>query len=98
MHDELPVHLAAALVLAEVAVDRKGPGLVGAELEAHRLPAADPLGDAVRIDGEAVRDVAARERHADQIVEIRLDPGRLEGVLPRDDREAALLRRVGIVL
>ena len=83
--DELALHLLAAIVLREVAVERETAGLVRAELEDDGLTGGGALGDAVRdVDGEAVGDVLCRELDADEVVFLDLDPGGGERELVAD--------------
>ena len=91
VHDQLAVHLPASLVLSQIAIDGERAGLIGPELEGDRVSAADPLGDAVGIHREAVSDVRARQGDLHQVVQVDLEPRRLERVLARDDRETALI-------
>ena len=68
LDDQLAPHLAAAVVLLQVAVDRERAGLIGAELEGDGLAGPDALGDPVRVDREAVGDVVAPERDLHEVV------------------------------
>ena len=74
--DQLALHLFAAVVLREVAVEGEASGLVGAELEDNRLPGAGAFGDAVRdVNREAVGDVLGGELDLDEVVLLDLDAG-----------------------
>ena len=90
--DQLALHLLAAVVLREVAVERKASRLVGAELENNRLTRAGALGDAVRdIDREAVGDVLGGELDLDEVVLLDLDAGGRERELVAGDGDFANL-------
>src|SRR5215813_14286408 len=66
--DELAVHHPVPRFTREVAVERKGPGTVSAELERCRAAGGDPLDDSILVDGKAVRDVLAPQRELDEVI------------------------------
>jgi hypothetical protein len=97
LNDEPPLHVPAALVDGEAAVEAELTGSVGAEVERDRLPGLGALHDPVMaalgvFDGEAVRDVFGREVDVYQVVLRHSNFGRVAagdavGVLAGDDLE-----------
>src|SRR5258705_13373219 len=84
---ERALHVFALRVLREAAIEREGARPVGAELEGDALAGAGALDDAVLVDGEAVGDVARRERDLHQVVLVDGEARRREGVVVAGDGE-----------
>ena len=94
--DELALHLLAAIVLRQVAVERKASRFVGAELENNGLTCARALGDAVRdIHSKTVGDVLGGELDLDEVVLLDLDAGGGERELVAADGDFANLAASG---
>src|SRR3954468_11623502 len=85
--DEFAAHAAAAVVNLQAAVIREGAGAIGAKFKGDPLSRVDALGDAVRVDRHAVRDVAAAQLDLDGIVLVDFEARRVEGVSPHRDGE-----------
>src|SRR4030095_11401249 len=77
-------------------VDGEAPRLVRPEFEDDALPRLYALGDAVFVQGEAVRDVRGGKGDADQVVLAHFDDRGRERVLMRRHRKAALPRLLGV--
>jgi STE24 endopeptidase len=87
--DECAFHLAAAIVLGEVAVEAVSADLVGAELERDALTRGGAFGDPILVDREAVGDIPGGEGDLDQVVLLHFDLKGREGELVSADRELA---------
>ena len=93
-YDQLTLHMAAAWIGGQVAVEGEHALLVGLELERDRLIRGGPLRDPVGIDGKAVRDVFGLECDLDEISLFHLDAVGRKRVPPRGDRLLHAARRL----
>src|SRR5688572_11901580 len=66
--DELALHAAVAGVARQVAVEAERARAVGAEVERRGAARGHAADDAVLVDGEAVGDILAADRHAHEVV------------------------------